>query len=286
MDIAVLESRLIVAEPEKPPSPAAGDLAELMRLFNASTEQLKASHEKLQARVAELSRELEEKNRELRRKNRLAILGEMAACMAHEIRNPLGGIELYAGLLRRDVGDDPDKAALADKLLAGSRHLNALVTDMLAFTNGVEPRPVPGSPRRTAGEALDLAMHEVTRKRLTVDRRHGAETAEVPFDPELIRRVLLNLVLNAAQAMAAGGTLTLETSADAAGARWSVADTGPGLSDEAMEKLFTPFYTNKAKGTGLGLALAHRIVEAHGGRIEVENRPGTGARFTVVVPRK
>ena len=279
-------ARGVVAEPETPKAPAAGDLAELIRLFNASTERLKTSHERLQVRVAELSRELEEKNRALRRKNRLAIIGETAAIMAHEIRNPLGGIELYAGLLRREVGAEPAKVLLVDKMLTGVRHLNALVTDMLAFTNGVEPRPVPGSLRRAAEEALDLAMSAVMQKRLDVVRAFAEGLSVVPFDPELIRRVLLNFILNAAQAMEAGGRLTLRTGAGAGEAWVSVDDTGPGLSAEAQEKIFTPFFTDKAKGTGLGLAIAHRIVEAHGGRIDVDNRPGRGVTFKIVLPLK
>lgn len=285
------------------------DLADLLETFNDTTERMRQSHERLQARVAELSRELEAKNRELARKNRLAVIGEMAACLAHEIRNPLGGIALYAGLLQRDVAGLPETSALVDKIRSGVDHLNRLVEDMLAFANGVKIRPEACDLAHCVENALVLAGGALVPKRIRVERSVLPLSHPLRADAALLQRVFLNILLNAADAMGEDGTLAIsiadETPAasfpdataglpaeahaaasfDAkAGVSVRFSDSGPGIAPEAMEKLFTPFYTSKARGTGLGLSIAHQIVQAHGGRIEATNNPGRGATFAVWIP--
>jgi signal transduction histidine kinase len=264
------------------------DLADLLETFNDATERLRGSHERLQARVAELSRELEAKNRELARKNRLAVIGEMAACLAHEIRNPLGGIALYAGLLQRDVAGRPEAAALVEKIRAGVDHLNRLVEDMLAFANGVAIRPAPCDPARCVEDALVLAAGALAPRRIRIERAVEPPPRPPSADAALLQRVFLNILLNAAEAMGEEGTLSVRIGPEAregrAGCAVRFADTGPGIDPGAMEKLFTPFFTRKARGTGLGLSIAHQIVAAHGGRLEASNNPGRGATFTVWIP--
>lgn len=279
---------------EPPPNVPSNlrELTDLLASFNATTERLRRSHERLEARVAELTRELEAKNRELARKNRLAVIGEMAACLAHEIRNPLGGIELYAGLLARDTAAQPDAAGLVEKIRSGIRHLNRLVQDMLAFANGVQVHAAPCDLARVAEDALVLAGGALVPKAVSVVRRYASppESLRVEADSALLQRVFLNIVLNAAEAMEEGGTLTIGMDPAASGGRAGVAvrfrDTGAGIAPSALEKLFTPFYTSKARGTGLGLSIAHQIVTAHGGTIEAANDPDRGATFTVWIPQK
>lgn len=266
------------------------ELADLVESFNQTTERLRQSHERLQARVAELSRELEAKSRELARKNRLAVIGETAACLAHEIRNPLGGIALYAGLLQRDVASLPGASALVDKIRAGVEHLNRLVQDLLGFANGVQIQAAPCDLARVVEEALVLAGGALLPKAVRVERRFASppQALRAEADAGLLQRVFLNVLLNAAEVMGEGGALTIRLEPEARGGRPGIAarfaDTGTGIPSEALDRLFTPFYTNKARGTGLGLSTAHQIVAAHGGTIEAANNPDRGATFTVWIP--
>ena len=247
------------------------EIARLMDEFKAATAKLARSYDE----IGVLQRELAEKDRQLSRKTRLEMLGRMASNLAHEIRNPLGGIQLYASMLHRDLQGDASKARTVERILAAVAGLNKLVEDMLAFGQDVTPRPMPTKLARLVDGALELARTSLEEGRVELDRRIKDEMVSV--DPEMLQRVFLNLILNAAQAMPAGGTLRIE--GDAASIRFQ--DEGPGISPEILERLFTPFLTTKAKGTGLGLAIAQRIVEAHGGTIEAFNLPEGGAVFQV-----
>ena len=247
------------------------ELARLMETFNQATEKLGHSY----LRIAELQKELAEKDRQLSRKTRLEMLGRMAAGLAHEIRNPLGGIQLYAAMLKRDLSDDPAKVRTLDRILAAVSGLENLVEDMLTYGRDLEPRRQRAALGPLVEEALDLARAVAEEKRITVVRDLDGGTADV--DPEMIRRVFLNLALNALQAAEPGGTLKVRARERCV----EIEDDGPGIPAEVLEKLFTPFLTSKAKGTGLGLAIAQKIVEAHGGTIEGRNLPGRGACFTV-----
>lgn len=241
-----------------------GEIARLLETFNQATEKLSGSYR----RIEELQTELAEKNREIARKSRLETLGRMASTLAHEIRNPLGGIQLYAGLLRRDLARDPEKARTLDRILGAVAGLDKLVEDMLVYGRDVELRKSRRSLGAVADDALALARPAVE------VRREGAP-GEADVDADALGRAFLNLILNAAQA--ARSTLVLRFD----GRSVAFEDDGPGLPPELLDKLFTPFVTTKAKGTGLGLAIAHKIVEAHGGTLTAENAPGGGARFTV-----
>ena len=247
-----------------------GELTRLMETFNQATERLGQSYRT----IGELQKEIAEKDRQLARKTRLETLGRMAANLAHEIRNPLGGIQLYASMLRRDLERDVPKVEVLDRILGAITGLDSLVEDMLAFGREIEPRRKMQPLRPLVEQALDLARGILEPKRVRVDL--GVEaTAEV--DGEMMQRVFLNIIANAAQAVGEGGRLSI------AGGDSAIAfsDDGPGIAPEILEKIFTPFLTTKTKGTGLGLAIAHKIVEAHGGTIEAKNGPGGGATFTI-----
>jgi len=248
-----------------------GELARLMQTFNQATEKLGQSYQ----RIGELQRQLAEKDRQLSRKTRLEMLGRMAAGLAHEIRNPLGGIQLYASLLRRDLEGDPEKVRTLDRILAAVTGLDKLVEDMLTYGREIEPRKTAQPLEPVLEDAIGLARGALDDKRVALVRDFGS--AEATVDREMIARVFLNLILNAAQAMEPGGGLRIA----AHGTTVSFSDTGAGIPAEVIDKLFTPFVTSKAKGTGLGLAIAQKIVEAHGGAIEARNNPGGGATFTV-----
>lgn len=246
-----------------------GELARLMETFSQATEKLARSYET----IGGLQREIAEKDRLLAHKSRLEMLGRLSAGLAHEVRNPLGGIRLYASMLRRDLAADADKSRVLDRILGAVEGLEKLVDDMLAFGSEVEPR----RERRPLGAVVDeaLALAGPATGRVTVVRR--GEPAEADVDPAMLVRVFLNLILNACQAMPDGGTLSVVFE----GRSVSLADTGPGIAPEILPRLFTPFVTSKAKGTGLGLAIARKIVEAHGGTLEAKN--DGGAVFTVTL---
>ena len=251
-----------------------GDISEIRRLmdeFNRATQNLSRSY----GQIRDLQIELAEKDRKLSHKTRLEMLGHMAANLAHEIRNPLGGIQLYASMLVRDLEGDQKKVETVQRILSAVSGLNNLVEDMLTFGKEVEPRRVPSRIGVIVQGALDLAETAIKEGGVEVKRAYVDE--ELSVDPGMMQRALLNLILNSVQAMVSGGTLTVE--GDASEIR--VRDTGPGIPEEMIEKLFTPFVTSKTKGTGLGLAIARKNIESHGGSIEAENHPEGGAVFVI-----
>jgi signal transduction histidine kinase len=259
-------------EVEKAAVADIGELARLMETFNQATERLGQSYRT----IGELQKAIAEKDRQLARKTRLEMLGRMASNLAHEIRNPLGGIQLYASMLKRDLEKDADKVRVLDRILGAITGLDVLVEDMLAFGREIEPRRSLQPFAPLVERALDLVRGPLQEKRVEVEVR-GDGAAEM--DGEMMLRVFLNIVLNAAQAVGPGGRLSVSS----AGRAITFSDDGPGIAPEILEKMFTPFLTSKTKGTGLGLAIAHKIVEAHGGTLEAKNGPAGGAAFTITL---
>jgi two-component system, NtrC family, sensor histidine kinase PilS len=220
---------------------------------------------------------------------RLADLGELAAGLAHELRNPLasmmGSVELLRGAL---LGTDDRR--LLDIVLREGGRLEHLVTDFLAFARPSPPRREPFDLAALVAEALEAFEHDPAADGVELQRE--LEPTPAVGDPDQIRQVLWNLLLNAAQALqvaSAPGTdrgrvrVACRPRVDG-GAELVVEDDGPGIAMADQEKLFTPFFTTKPYGTGLGLATVHRIVDAHGGSLTVESAPGKGARFTAWLP--
>lgn len=273
------------------------DLAQIVLAFNDATGKLQSAHEALRAEVARLKAELREANAQVERSGRLAALGEMAAGIAHEVRNPLGSIGLYAKMLEEDLKDRPADQELAGKIRRSVRGLDAVVMDVLAFSKEMRVSP----ERVAAGELLDRAIEEglAGRSGIEVVREHGAGLG-VDCDPTLAHRALVNVVRNAAEAMleeSASGTLRVGVQrrlVPAAGMQGggglamvviAVRDSGPGVPPDVMQKMFNPFFTTRAAGTGLGLAIVHRIMDAHGGRVSVRNAPGgRGAVVELMFP--
>jgi len=266
--------------------------------FTAATARLEREYATLRARAAHLTAELEEKNRllaasvererrleaEALRQSRLAAMGEMAAMLAHEIRNPLGAMELFTGLLLDDLRDRPDTVRLARQVASGITDLNHLVTNLLEFTRTHVPRRQRVDCCALAEETLRYLADLAAAHALVVERRYAEPAVQAIADPHLLRPVLLNLMRNAAQAMPTGGTLTVGVERGVDGTRVTVADTGPGIPAGAEADIFRPFFTTRAKGTGLGLAVVQELVGAMGGTLAVASEPGRGATFTVILP--
>jgi two-component system sensor histidine kinase HydH len=268
------------------------DLGELVSAFSEVTARLEGTHAQLRAEVARLSSELREANEQLQRSRRLAALGEMAAGISHEIRNPLASIRLYARMLEEDLADRPEQQCNAQKIGGAVSRLDAIVGDVLSFAREMRIRPEPVSTRELFDDAL--CMCEIGSTRVA---REGDDLS-ITADPTLTHQALVNLVRNAVDA--GGDAITLsarrETEIDGSGVArlWSVlgvCDTGPGIEPDVIERMFNPFFTTRATGTGLGLAIVHRILDAHGGRVEVRNnahaQPGApGATVELWLPER
>ncbi len=264
------------------------DLYEVLQMYNDVTQRLEVSHERLQQEVVRLREQLEQKNQELELKKRLAALGEMAAGIAHEIRNPLGGIQLYASTLASEVEDRPLATELVKKISAGVRGLNALVGDMLAFTGKMNLNRRDEELGEIVAGAVELARPTLLQYNIQVVTGGAMENSglSVNVDARLLHRVLLNLVLNAADAIGEAGlkdgqiSISAEKMTADADSKTAILidDNGPGIPQEVLERVFNPFFTTKHSGTGLGLAIVHRIIEAHGGEITAENRKSPAPR--------
>ena len=265
------------------------ELGRIIIAYSEVTEKLQQSHDQLTETVRALQSELGEKNRLLERKNRLAALGEMAAGLAHEIRNPLGGIQLYASMLAQDVADRPESLTTVRKISGGVRRLEALVGQVLQFSREIAAHPEPADLSDIVDTAVEMATAKFEERgvRCTVE---GPRPLNVRIDPLLIGQALLNLLLNAAEAMGPGalGTVTVRFGRPAADSdvrqfHLVVTDAGPGIPPQVLDRIFNPFFTTKDAGTGLGLSIVHRIVEAHEGTITATNEPGGGAKFEIRV---
>jgi signal transduction histidine kinase len=267
------------------PAQRIEELGRIIMAYSEVTDRLQQSHEKLQETVIALREELGEKNRLLERKNRLAALGEMAAGMAHEIRNPLGGIQLYASMLAKDVAGMGPSLELVKKISGGVKRLEALVSQVLAFSREIRISPVASDLAQIVARAVEMATAKFDACGVVWEIEGPAELP-VTLDPLLTEQALLNLLLNAAEAMEErGGTLRIFYSTgeevEARQLRLVVKDNGSGIPATVLDRIFDPFFTTKDTGTGLGLAIVHRIVEAHEGTIMASNSAGGGAQFEI-----
>lgn len=219
----------------------------------------------------------------------LAALGDMAAAVAHEIRNPLNAIWVGLQRLRSEFapgGDDGDYQRLVGLLGGEVQRLNRIVEEFLALARPLTLTPAPMAVPALLQEVAALLEGEAARRgvRITLEAADGLEP--VVADRARMVQVLLNLGLNALEAMPEGGTLTLSAGPAPGGVRITVADTGGGIPAELLPRIFDPWVTTKTRGLGLGLPIARRIVEAHGGTMEVESRAGRGSRFHVLLPQR
>lgn len=244
----------------------------------------------LAARLAQASEEERRLQEELRRRERLAFLGELAATVAHEVNNPLDGVQNCSRILRRCV-DDPVRARqMLDYIDDGVRRIDLIVRKLLTLAREHVIRPAEASIRGVVESALrGLAERfEANGIRVRIEKEADDDLARV--DALLLEHVFANLLTNAADSMPGGGEITVRIAAteEVGGAyvRIEVADSGTGIRPEDLGHIFEPFFTTKTdgKGTGLGLAIAQRIVDAHRGSITVHARPEGGTVFAVLIP--
>ena len=241
---------------------------------------------------------LQELSDQASRVSTLTALGEMSATIAHEIRNPLGGIGGFAGLLERDMNVDDPNRRLVKKIISGVASLNKMVTSLLNYTRPLQINLRPIDVIEIAEDCLGfLEIDAGTRMdEIEIERNFPNTPLICKADPEQIQQIVLNLLHNAVQAMPDNGRLTVSitevdtqqdhrTHLNRSCIALTVSDTGMGMSDDVKTKLFMPFFTTKEDGNGLGLATAKKVIEAHNGDIVVETGPNEGATFTMYIPK-
>jgi len=267
------------------------EIGHLARSFNTMTANLKAARDELQnwghtleTKVGQRTQELRRMQAQLIRSEKLASLGEIVAGIAHELNNPLTGVLVLASLLEKDGRLDAELRDDAATIVHETQRCARIVKGLLDFSRVTEPQKVPANLNHLMEKSLALIgtqsiFHDV---RIQRDYQKGLPPALV--DPNQVEQVFINILLNAAQAMAGGGTLSLATRRTGAELSVAIADTGAGIRPEHLGRIFDPFFTTKEHGTGLGLAVSYGIVENHGGRIEVESAVGRGTTFTVWLP--
>ena len=224
---------------------------------------------------------LKEMEAELNRSRQLTAMGEMAAELAHEIRNPLGSIELYASMLEEDLEGRGMHSDYAKAIREEIQRLNNLVTNTLLFTRQVEPLRRAVDVKRFLERIFQLFRPLWEMAGVEVSTRVERESTSI--DPDLFERVILNLLLNALEALRGRATPRIAIKVEGRGEEtlWTLDDNGPGIPEEVKKKIFNPFFTTKSRGSGLGLSVCYRIVRAHGGKIRVEERAGGGTSVLV-----
>ena len=246
-------------------------------------ERLGRFSQELEQKVEERTRQLREAQEELVRKERLAILGQLAGGVSHELRNPLGVMKNSVYYLKMVLPEDEKVRKHLGIMEREVTTATRIVSDLLDFARAKPPSQAPTDLSELVREVLDRTP---LAENVEVVARLAPDLPPIAVDALQVQQVLGNLITNGAQAMPEGGTLTIETARAEGGARVAVSDTGVGIAPENLEKIFQPLFTTKAKGIGLGLAVAQGLAEANGGTIRVESAPGRGSRFLVVFPQK
>ena len=242
-----------------------------------------------EARAAKMTRAQMETIREAREKliqnEKLAALGQLAAAIAHEVRNPLAVIRSAAQSLRDTVpGGSVDARRACSFITDEADRLSNLVNSLLAFARPVQISPVKVPIAELFERAITLAAEQKFEKHVHLHSHAPANLEAIDVDPELMSQVFVGLVANAIEAADSDGDVRLEAKPIGSQIELTVSDSGPGVAPELRERVFEPFFTTRAEGVGLGLAIARQIVEAHGGRIEVGESSSGGARFAVILP--
>lgn len=257
----------------------AGKEQELTNRYRKTASQLELSYEHLKQQADQIL-EIEE---QLRRADRLSALGELAAGMAHEVRNPLASIRGTVEIIQDGIAPDDPRHEFATILVRETDRLNRVVQDFLDFA---KPSPADLTRldlNRLIDDIFKLVAFQAEKAGVRLDFCAGS-LPQVLGDAEKLKQVFLNLALNALQAMPGGGSLQVNSSLADDRVLVSFRDTGAGIAEAELEKIFEPFFTTRRNGTGLGLAITCRIVRSHGGSIEVESRPGEGSEFRVYLP--
>jgi signal transduction histidine kinase len=233
-----------------------------------------------------------------RLRDRLAALGEMAAAIAHEVKNPLASIEVMAGVLKRQLTDREDALEILNDIIKEAKMANAIVVEVLEFVRPISLQVERVLLDEVIKDSITLAEGKMRRGAVTIRTELDDDVPELLADPHQLRQLFSNLLANAFEALGGEGQVDIsgwleldESEASAPDAEpelpkviVEIRDTGPGMSRDDLERIFSPFFTTKPQGTGLGLAFVRKVVDAHDGRIDASSAPGQGATFRVTLP--
>jgi len=250
------------------------EIGQLGRDFNEMVRQMRQSREQ----VERLHRT------QMTRAEHLATLGELAAGLAHEIRNPLAGIAGVIEIIGRDLPEASPAREVLQEVQHEVLHIKRILSDLLDYARPKAPDFRLTDLNSTAEHAVALARQQTLSRPIEIELRHADGLPPVEHDTAQIQQVLLNLLLNAIQAIPSEGRVTVALESRGGFAHITVSDTGRGIAPEHLPSIFRPFFTTKGQGTGLGLSLARRIVESHGGRLEVASQLGKGSEFSAWLP--
>jgi two-component system, NtrC family, sensor kinase len=265
-----------------------GELSESVNLMTESLgradKELKGWADSLESKVEERSREIMRMEKQLRRSEKLASLGTLAAGVAHEINNPLTGILLYASILNSDKKLDPALLPDVERVISETQRCAGIVKNLLDFSRESLPEKEEITLHSILDEVVTFFHMQPDFSNIVISKKYDSDLPQISVDPNQIRQVFMNLVINAGHAMPRGGWLEIYTyrSADEKYVCAGLKDNGAGISEENLARIFDPFFTTKSEGIGLGLAITYGIVENHGGKIEVKSRIGEGTTFTVM----
>jgi signal transduction histidine kinase len=265
-----------------------GNPTGMMGVFRDITErkkmekELKEYSERLEEKVEERTKQLKETQEQLLKSERLAAIGQLAAMIGHDLRNPLAGISTCAYYLKKKLGSKMDEKAreMFELIEKDIQHSNKIINDLLDYAREIRLELTETTPKLVMKEAFSLV--EIPEMIQVLDETQNEPKIKV--DVEKMKRVFVNLVKNAVDAMPIGGKLVIESKKLANNVEIAITDTGTGMPNDVLEKLWTPLFTTKAKGMGLGLPICKRLVEAHRGSISVESAVGKGTTFRVSVP--
>lgn len=278
------------------------EIGQLYESFNRMAEKLQENdevlrkfNEDLEAKVRERTAELETANEQLRRTQKalirtekIAAVGQIAAGVTHEIKNPLNSLSINAQMLTRELtakfGHDSEACAMASMIRYEINRINDILEEFVKFAKFPEPKLLTNSINKTVSEVYDLVVSEAGEKGIKVQLSLQDSIPDLRFDEPQMKEVLLNLSQNAFRAMPEGGNLEFSTSANGENVTISIKDTGEGIPGKNLEKIFTPFFSTREGGMGLGLPIVQRIIESHCGRITCVSKVGEGTTFCIILP--
>ena len=229
--------------------------------------------------------EIRELQEELKLKEYLASIGELSAKLGHEIGNSLGGIRLFADNLLEELSEEDHRRNYAEEIISEVDRLKVSITEIKDYSRPVNLDLRETDVNEVLEEALSFSRDRIQEREITIDKYLSQDLPKIMVDSDQVRGALLNIIINAIQAMPKGGELTLYTRRRNGALELSVRDTGTGISEEIRGKIFSPFFTTKRTlGTGLGLSIAYKAIESHGGNIKFDTEVDVGTTFTIGLP--
>jgi len=258
-------------------------LAILTGVYTDRERQQKKKYQELASKLSEVYETLQMNFEGMKRAERLSAIGHLSAGLAHEIRNPLASIAGAASIVRRNQAADQKVMRCIEIIESECRRLNGLLTNFLNFARPRSPQFQSVNLDTLLGEVLELAEHAVHRRQIRFQQEINDGLTEIDCDPEQLRQVLLNLLINAVEASDEGTVVRLFATAEQ-GILIRVVDEGSGVAPEDIDRLFDPFFTTKETGTGLGLPVAHQIIAQMGGTLSARRNSGRGMTFSVALP--